>query len=167
MQKVCPHCGEPMPEEAVFCLHCFSSVDGTKETVPPLSAASAEHKNPVVQRIQHSVAERCTAGVLLFTLLTSMLFSFASRNFSPVSALNAFTRRDGLFTEMPGSDKTETAEAKADGDAAGETASIFPTVEQSTRGILGVSQNPLNSFLPTTPLVSVPSGNPDNGGKTP
>ena len=166
MQKICPHCGAFMPTEAVFCLHCFSANDISEKPASPRGGATSRKKF-AVRRGQYRIEERCTASILLVTLLTSMFFSFASGSFSAVSALHTFTRVDGLFTATHHSDKTETAEAKADGDTAGETASIFPTVEQSTLGILGVPQNPLNSFLPTTPLVSAPSGNPDNGGKTP
>ena len=115
MQKICPHCGAFMPTEAVFCLHCFSANDISEKPASPRGGATSRKKS-AVRRGQYRIEERCTASILLVTLLTSMFFSFASGSFSAVSALHTFTRGDGLFTATHHSDKPETAEAKADGE---------------------------------------------------
>lgn len=124
MQKICPHCGAFMPTEAVFCLHCFSAVDISEKTASPRGGATPR-KKPAVRRVQHRIGERCTAGILLVTLLTSMFFSFAGGHFSPASALHTFTRGDGLFTATHRSEQTETSETEPDSLAAEETASVF------------------------------------------
>lgn len=159
MQKVCPHCGAFMPMEAVFCLHCFSEVGIAEKTASP-------RKKPAVRQVQHRIEERCIASILLLILLTSMLLSFAGGDFSPASALNAFTRGDGLFTATHRSDKTGTSETEPDSLAAEESIFVFPTVGQ-TAGGLNIPQSPLNGLLPTAPLDALPSGNTNIGGKTP
>lgn len=35
MEKQCPHCGAPLPEEASFCPHCAKSVNERAESKPP------------------------------------------------------------------------------------------------------------------------------------
>lgn len=165
MQKICPHCGAFMPTEAVFCLHCFSAVDISETTASPRGGATPR-KKPAVRRVQHRIGERCTAGILLVTLLTSMFFSFAGGHFSPASALHTFTHGDGLFTATHRSEQTETSETEPDSLAAKETASVFQTLGQ-TAGGLSTPQNPLSHLFPTAPLDTLPTENTDNGGKTP
>ena len=36
MQRNCPHCGAPLPEDAVFCPHCAQDVHPRKTPKPPI-----------------------------------------------------------------------------------------------------------------------------------
>ena len=49
MEIPCPHCGQPVPEEASFCLHCFSGINVPKtEPVATKKSKPSHHKKIII-----------------------------------------------------------------------------------------------------------------------
>lgn len=82
MSRICPNCKSEIPEEAHFCLKCFSSVDETGPVSKPVNKKAelkkdkSKKKNriiPIIKSKQFKAASACILGVFLLCFGSVML----------------------------------------------------------------------------------------------
>ena len=74
LEKKCPNCGKGLPEEASFCLFCFTDIDNYKksEVYPVATNENAIKKVPAMVAFKTKLNKKlfCRIGLLLSQLPT-------------------------------------------------------------------------------------------------
>lgn len=176
MQKHCPFCNAPMPEEASFCLHCFSILEGSKAVPTPKAQA---HRTAHTVATRFKTAERCSAVALTLIFLTGMVTSFVGNPltgapvslFSPngwgvqpsASAAKGNPNGENEPTDSAAGKAELTAEDTAQSliaafpkpsdilTAGGSVPSVSPSSDSSTASDSAASDNSDNPAEPTGP----------------
>ena len=93
MENKCPNCGKVLPEEAAFCLYCFTDIQSFKksETHPAAVVATTKTaaKAPVLSGLKSKFNKKtfCRIGVVAAFLLIMGICIFAMRNINSGDSL--------------------------------------------------------------------------------
>jgi len=160
MQKHCPFCNAPMPEEASFCLHCFSILEGSKAVPTPKVQA---HKTARTIATRFKTAERCSAVALTLIFLTGMVTSLVGNPLTgaptPLLSPNGY----GVLPASAAKGNPNGENEPTDGTA-GETAL---TAEDTAQSLIAAFPKPSDILtdggsVPSTSPSADASDNSDN-----
>lgn len=148
MDKKCPHCGAPMPQEADFCLKCFStqpkpaSPAATGGKVPRKARVHSEKntnrykKAFLIWRTKRARILACTAMFVLTVGICFLAVQTANRNTVPTAIQTTqvpVTKENGEFvTDTAGEIVTETVEITT--EAQGFLEKLFHPSESTEEG---------------------------------
>ncbi len=148
MEKKCIHCGAPLPREADFCLHCFSTQ--TKSAPPaagndPAPKKAHTHdiekekavvKVPLFRRAKRTHILACTAMLAITCGICFLAVQSANRNATPAVLQTTqvpVTQENGEFvTDAAGEIITETVEITT--EAQGLLEKLFHPSESTEEG---------------------------------